>query len=113
MPYHTIFLEILRPLAYNAYLGQPDQEVFTCLLWEQEFIRWNINGERISSSITASTGIVMSNSETRNPTHSGLIIPATVINANGIDVQCVAIPIPTTAFVVSNKTGHFRVQGQW
>ena len=55
----------------------------------------------------------MSNSETRNPTRSGLIIPATATNANGIDVQCVAIPIPTTAFVVSNETGHFRVQGQW
>ena len=53
----------------------------------------------------------MNNSDTNNPTVSGLIIPANGVNSNGIYVQCVAIPIPTSAFVLSNETGYFQVQG--
>ena len=110
-----IFLpvEILHPLAHNAYLGQPDQEVFECLLWGEEFIDWIINGERLHHTprITDSMGIIPNNSRETNPSRSGLIIPATAINSYGIDVQCVAVSIPISKFVVSNETGHFRIQG--
>ena len=105
-------LGILPPLNYTAYLGENDHEVFQCLLWGQRFIRWNINGERISPEITINTGIIMSNSETVTPAQSALIIPATAINSNGIFVQCVAIGLPTrTNFVISNEMGYFQVQG--
>ena len=102
---------ILHPLSYTAYLGQPDREVFKCLLWGQRFVRWTINGEVLSEDMSAARGIVMTLSSTRNPTLSGLIIPATATNSDGITVQCVAISVPTDIYVTSQESGLFRVQG--
>lgn len=105
------YTEIIPPFNYNAYLNQPQNGVFTCHLRDHAFIRWTINGDIITSSISDSTGIVFDNAVLSDYTVSRLFIPANSVNSGGVDVQCVAISSRTSVRDISNETAHFRVQG--
>ncbi len=99
---------------YNAYLNQPENGVFVCLVRSGGSARWIVDGQQADSAAILSREITVMYDLNQVPGYiiATLSIPATVVNSNGVTCKCRRYIPRSISFVEANETAKFYVQGK-
>ncbi|XP_064402670.1 uncharacterized protein LOC135348401 isoform X2 [Halichondria panicea] len=103
--------KIEAPFVYNAYLNQPDNGVFVCLVRNGGSARWIVDGQQADSVPILSREITVTYDLNQVPGYitATITIPATVVNSNGVTCKCRRYT--SIGFVEAYETAKFYVQG--